>query len=158
MLVAVILAVLLGLGGFFALSGFGQGLGEAVNTFVIGTLNIFMTIFIVVWPAVVFIVPLYILSKRDYKYLLLGGIYGLAMILIVYLFNLPALAIEFYQNTFQASFIPVLGTIAEYLLAFAYWMYGVILSIFDGTLLEKIKQSWAQAHNKARKKLGGKNK
>jgi len=149
---------MLGLGAFFAIGSLGQGLSEAIYAFAVGLLQMFFMIFVVIWPAIVFIIPLYILAKRDYKYIILGGVYGLAMVLVVYLFNLPALALQIYNDTFRAAFldIPILGTIMEYLLAFAYWCYGILLSALDGTLLNKIRNSWHKAHQAAKKKLGGK--
>mgnify|MGYP000044062862 CR=1 FL=1 len=160
MLVAVILAVAIGLGAFFALGNIGTGMGEAIYAFAVGMLKLFFIVFMVIWPVVVFVVPLYILSKRQYTYIILGGIYGLAIVLVVYLFNLPALAMQLFYNTFQASFIgiPIIGSIAEYIVTLAYWLYGITLSIFDGTLLSKIRSSWHKAHTKAKKAIGGKKK
>jgi len=145
MLAGIIIAIFLGLGLLlFSIQSLPGLASEAINAIMQPFLQMvdkgFFFLATIV-PILAAAIPLYILRNRDDKIIILGSLYGLALMLIVVLFGLSDQIVSYFQTSWATSWTATLGTLAHILYAVFFWLWGATLYLVDVFLSGIIKLS-----------------
>jgi hypothetical protein len=107
-------------------------------------------------PIITAVIPLYILRHRDDRIMILGALYGLALMFIMLFFGLDQTVIDYFRSSWGTSWISALGTVAPVIYAVIFWIWGAFLYILDLFLAGLIGLSrpakWLQVKVKTQKR------
>lgn len=107
-------------------------------------------------PIIAAVIPLYILRHRDDRIIILGALYGLGLMFIVVFFGLDQTVIDYFRTGWGTSWISALGTAANILYAFIFWVWGAFLYAVDFFLVGLLGLSkpakWLRVRVKAQKR------
>jgi hypothetical protein len=106
-------------------------------------------------PIITAVIPIYILRNRDDRIIILGSLYGLALMFIMLFFGLDQAVIDYFRTSWATSWISALGILANLLYAAIFWVWGAFLYILDLFLAGLIGLSrpakWLQSKVKTQK-------
>ena len=119
MIVGIIIAIFLGLGLLlFSIQSLPSLASEAIQAimepFLLMVDKMFFFLATIV-PILAAVIPLYILRNRDDKIIILGSLYGLALMFIVVAFGLSDQIVSYFQTSWATSWTATLGTLAHVL-------------------------------------------
>jgi len=90
-------------------------------------------------PIICAVIPIYILRNRDEKILVMGAIYGLALMFITVALDLDQTVIQHFESCWTTSWISYLGVMEDVLFLVIYWIAGIFLYMIDSILLILVK-------------------
>ncbi|MCD6536369.1 MAG: hypothetical protein J7K49_04985 [Thaumarchaeota archaeon] len=145
MIVGIIIAIFLGLGLLlFSIQSLPSLASEAIQAimepFLLMVDKMFFFLATIV-PILAAVIPLYILRNRDDRIIILGSLYGLALMFIVVAFGLSDQIVSYFQTAWATSWTATLGTLAHVLYAVFFWLWGATLYVLDVFLSGLIKLS-----------------
>jgi len=145
MLAGIIIAIFLGLGLLlFSIQSLPSLASDAIDAIMQPFLQMvdkgFFFLATIV-PILAAAIPLYILRNRDDKIIILGSLYGLALMFIVVAFGLSDQIVSYFESSWATSWTTTLGTLANIIYAVCFWLWGATLYLLDVFLSGLIKLS-----------------
>jgi len=138
MIVGIILAIFLGLGSLLFMTQYlpnvmTQTIETIMQPFILMVDKGFYFLAAII-PILCAVIPLYILREREDKALIMGALYGLALMFIVIGFGFGDVLMGYFNTSWTTSWAATLGAFANILYALFFWLWGALLYIADAVL------------------------